>query len=592
MRQAARACRFLRDKRKEWAEDRVVSLRFDPVHIDKNGVGYLLLWGSTQSTDMSQTLRLLTLFWLAVFAATPLAAADAHPAGTPAEAEETPFMEPPGAGEHELHSPIPPPLEEYQRAEEELGITTTMGRLAHRVQSDPFNLVSTVIFLLAILHTFLAGPIRKYAHKLEHEHHERIHREGRTAGAKPYENAKDDVSVVAQLLHFFGEVEAIFGIWLIPLMVGVTFFYGFGAFEAFVSTEVNYTEPMFVVVIMSMASTRPIIKFAASCLRVLAKVGGNVPSAWWVSILIVGPVLGSFITEPAAMTISAILLAKLFYRFDPPARLKYATIGLLFVNVSVGGTLTHFAAPPVLMVAGTWGWDLPYMFEHFGYKALTGIIFSTTVYYLIFHREFAELNRKAKEIEGYGTDKGEEPVPLWVVGLVLAFMTWTVLTLHHPPLFIGGFLFFMAFHIATHTWQDRLEIRGPLLVGFFLAALVTHGKLQQWWIEPVLASFSELMLFLGATFLTAFNDNAAITFLASQVPEFATNEAMQNAVVFGAVTGGGFTVIANAPNPAGQSILQRFFGESGVSPLHLALWATVPTIIVGTCFWFLPHMTF
>jgi Na+/H+ antiporter NhaD/arsenite permease-like protein len=114
---------------------------------------------------------------------------------------------------------------------------------------------------------------------------------------------------------------------------------------------------------------------------------------------------------------------------------------------------------------------------------------------------------------------------------------------------------------------------------------VIHGGLQQWWIEPVLGSLSTLPLMLGATVLTAFNDNAAITYLASLVPGFTPE--MKYAVVAGAVTGGGLTVIANAPNPAGQSILQRFF-EGGVSPLGLFLGALVPTVILGFAFMLLP----
>ena len=104
---------------------------------------------------------------------------------------------------------------------------------------------------------------------------------------------------------------------------------------------------------MTIAASRPVLGLAERLMRSAAKLGNETPAAWWFSILTIGPVLGSFITEPAAMTISALLLARRFYRFEPSLRLRYATLGLLFVNVSVGGTLTHFAAPPVLMVAGT-----------------------------------------------------------------------------------------------------------------------------------------------------------------------------------------------------------------------------------------------
>jgi len=134
--------------------------------------------------------------------------------------------------------------------------------------------------------------------------------------------------------------------------------------------------------------------------------------------------------------------------------------------------------------------------------------------------------------------------------------------------------------------QHAIALRPPLLVGFFLAALVIHGGCQQWWIGPVLGSLSKWPLMLGATILTAFNDNAAITYLASLVPGF--SDALKYVVMAGAVTGGGLTVIANSPNPAGQSILASRFGETGISPLYLFLGALVPTLICGAAFMLLP----
>ncbi|HYP16778.1 MAG TPA: putative Na+/H+ antiporter, partial [Opitutus sp.] len=343
-------------------------------------------------------------------------------------------------------------------------------------------------------------------------------------------------------------------------------------------------EPMFVVVIMALASTRPVLVFAEQCLRSVAKLGRESTAAWWLSILIIAPVLGSFITEPAAMTIGALLLARRFYELKPSPKFTYSTLGLLFVNVSVGGTFTHFAAPPVLMVAAPWGWDMPYMFTHFGWKALTGILLATALYYSVFRREFAALDaEKARRRAAAGTEATErrEPVPIWITVVQLAFMALTVSVAHYPALFIGGFLFFLAFAQATAHHQSRIELKPPLLVGFFLAGLVIHGGLQGWWIEPVLTSLTKVPLFIGATLLTAVNDNAAITYLATLVPGF--TEPLKYAVVAGAVTGGGLTVIANAPNPAGQAILQRYFPD-GVSPLKLLLGATVPTVIMGLAF--------
>jgi Na+/H+ antiporter NhaD/arsenite permease-like protein len=383
------------------------------------------------------------------------------------------------------------------------------------------------------------------------------------------------------------------------------------------------------------------------------------------------------------MTITAMLLASKFYILSPSNRFKYATLGLLFVSVSIGGTLTHFAAPPVLMVAGPWNWDITFMFAHFGLKSILAIVLSTTAYVVFFRKELKELsqtfqflelketvkhrfldrahfeskldlvlqenditerftdgiNQRLKEISrGISTkmrkrfldavaestiqptmaeqafdevysdvvksrlqrklpgvlpsekrapwidpdwDNRDDPVPVWVIIVHLMFIVWTVVNAHHPQLFIPGLLFFLAFANITEQYQNRVNIRGSLLVGFFLGGLVIHGGLQGWWIEPVLGSLSEVPLMLTATLLTAFNDNSAITYLSTLVPNF--SEGAKYAVVAGAVAGGGLTVIANAPNPAGQSILKHHF-DHGVSALSLMLGALVPTIIAVSIF--------
>ncbi|MEI6052885.1 MAG: putative Na+/H+ antiporter, partial [Opitutaceae bacterium] len=328
----------------------------------------------------------------------------------------------------------------------------------------------------------------------------------------------------------------------------------------------------------AMAATRPVLTLAERALRSVAAIGRGQPVAWWLAILILAPLFGSFITEPAAMTIAALLLGQRFYDLKPSARLKYATLGLLFVNISVGGTLTHFAAPPVLMVAGPWKWSTGFMLVHFGWKAALGIIAATGVTFLLFRRELLALKPGATTRAG---SVAAASIPVWVTLSHLAFLGFAVWMAHYPVLFVGAFLFFVAFMQATAHHQTKLDLRSPILVGFFLAGLVVHGGLQGWWIEPVLKSLGEIPVFFGATVLTAFNDNAAITFLATLVPGF--TDGMKYAVVAGAVTGGGLTVIANAPNPAGQTILKRYFPE-GVAPLSLFVWALLPTIIMGLCF--------
>ena len=223
-----------------------------------------------------------------------------------------------------------------------------------------------------------------------------------------------------------------------------------------------------------------------------------------------------------------------------------------------------------------------------GFYVIIGIIIANITYYFLFKNEFRLINKKTEQLEREVRSKHiHEDVPFRIILVQLGFLAWTVFNLHHPALFIGGFLFFMAFAEATAHHQNPVYLKAPLLVGFFLAGLVIHGGLQQWWIEPVLSSLNEVSLFLRSIVLTAFNDNAAITYLASLVPKFADNEVLQQAVVGGAVVGGGLTVIANAPNPAGQSILSTHF-ENGISPLKLLMGALWPTIVMGLCFKLIP----
>jgi hypothetical protein len=485
---------------------------------------------------------------------------------------------------------FPTPLHAYPPPADG-GLLATLGE---RMVFEPFNAIATAIFLLAIVHTFVAPRFAVLAHTLQHLHDE----EARIHGHAPRP------SVAAELLHFLGEVEVVFGLWAVALLAAVTAVKGWEPAKHYFSEGVNYTEPLFVVVIMALAATRPIIAFAEAALRRVASLGGGTPAAWWVSILTIGPVMGSFITEPAAMTICALLLARQFYDLEPSLRLKFATLGLLFVNVSIGGTLTHFAAPPVLMVARPWGWDLGFMLQHFGWRAVLALCLSTLVYFAIFRRELRDLvlRRAAPDVdqpeEDFTVEAGDGangadaadgagrphvllPVPVWLTIAHGLFMAWTVFNAHYPALFVGGFLFFLGFAKATAAYQSRIELKAPLLVGFFLGGLVIHGGLQGWWIAPVLASLTEAPLFFAAAGLTALNDNALITYLATLVPDLA--DPLKVAVVGGAVTGGGLTVIANAPNPAGQALLSRFFGGA-IAPLHLFLAALIPTLIAAIVF--------
>ncbi len=422
------------------------------------------------------------------------------------------------------------------------------------------EIIGTVLFALAVLHTFVATKFEKMAHKYP---------EG---------------SIQENLLHFLGEVEAIFGIWaglFIAIYIGLEGFTVYDDHHNLIGGAIhylegiNYTEPAFVFVIMCMAGTRPVILFAEKCISIVAKM---IPlpekMAFYISALIIGPLLGSFITEPAAMTVTALILLDYFFSGKMSTKFKYATLGLLFVNISIGGTLTHFAAPPVLMVAGKWHWGIAHMASNFGYKAAISILICTIGTAIIFKNELAgKLHIKQKH------DNYMKPT-IWMTTIHLIGLALVVYTAHHMVFFLGLFLFFLGFMTVTQEYQDQPKLKESLLVGFFLGGLVTLGNMQAWWLQEILTQLGDLTLFLGATGLTAITDNAALTYLGSLV-ELTDNQKYN--LVAGAVAGGGLTVIANAPNPAGYGILKGSF-SGGINPLKLLMGAAIPTVIACLCF--------
>jgi len=448
-------------------------------------------------------------------------------------------------------------------------LNSIWGMLLYRVQVQPFNIIALGFFVLAVTHTLLS-------HKFAVASHWLIDRNEKLTGERRE-------TFGSEVLHFMSEVEVVFGIWVIPLMITMSLVYDWSTALYYLDNR-EYTEPIFVVVVMALAQTRPVYKLAEECVRAISRLGGSTVQAWWFSILTVGPFMGSFITEPGAMTISAILLGRQFFRLKPTLVMAYATLGLLFVNISVGGVFTNFAAPPVLMVSKAWHWSTFHMATTFGWKAILGILTSNLLYFIYFRKSFKDLEKKkkfAETSEGLHEREKDEAIPFWISMVHLAFLAWTVVHSHYPVIFVGSFLLFLGFYKATLPYQSHLNLKMPILVGFFLAGLVVHGGLQAWWIGPILSGVSSSVLLGISAVLTAFNDNAEITYLATLVPNL--SDIMKYAVVAGAVTGGGLTVIANAPNPAGQAILGKYFPD-GVAPLYLFSAAIIPTIIVGLYF--------
>ena len=406
--------------------------------------------------------------------------------------------------------------------------------------------IAAGIFALAVLHTFCT----KYFEHLAHTH-------PRHAG----------------IWHLLGEIEVVFGLWAMVLALTMFALVGQAPTLQYLESR-NFTEPLFVFAIMVIAGTRPILQACGLLIQHIARLV-PLPSALthYFLLLSVVPLLGSWITEPAAMTLAALMLRDSVFAAQVSERLKYATLGVLFVNVSIGGTLTPFAAPPVLMVAATWNWDLAYMLQTFGWKAALAVVVNAVLVTMLVRDELLRLAEPSK---------AQLTVPPIMVMVHLAFLSGVVLFAHHPVVFMGLLLFFIGFANAYAKYQDRLILREALLVAFFLAGLVVLGGQQSWWLQPLLMGLNADAVFYGAIALTAITDNAALTYLGSLVEGL--SDEFKYALVAGAVTGGGLTVIANAPNPAGFAILRGNFEDETIHPVGLFLAALPATLVAILAF--------
>jgi hypothetical protein len=407
--------------------------------------------------------------------------------------------------------------------------------------------VGAGLFGVALLHTFCAKQFEVLAHR--HPRH-------------------------AGLLHLLGEVEVVFGFWAFVLIASMALLAGSTQAIAY-AESLQYTEPLFVFVVMVVAASKPVLAIVQRLLGAMAH-AAPLPTPLvqaWLGLAVV-PLLGSLITEPAAMTLAALMLSTQIFKPGIPEHLKYGALGVLFVNISIGGTLTSYAAPPVLMVAGAWNWDTAFMASTFGWKAALAVLVNAS--------GIAFLLRAHLRPDAKSQTAAEEPPPLSVSLIHVLVLGGVVALAHHPVLFTGLFLFFLGYTQAYARYQSPLILKEGLLVGFFLAGLVVLGGLQQWWLQPIVSGMAPTTLFFGAVGLTAMTDNAALTYLGSLIEGISSSA--QYMLVAGAVTGGGLTVIANAPNPAGVALLKGGFNDGSIGAVGLLLGALLPTAVAALFF--------
>ncbi|MCC6069230.1 putative Na+/H+ antiporter [Ferrovum sp. PN-J185] len=398
------------------------------------------------------------------------------------------------------------------------------------------------VFVLALIHTFLASYIKTLDSR--------------------FPNYK-------RFIHLITEIELIFPLWSLVLCLLMLLFEGQNKLIHYLHS-LDFTEPLFVIAIMTIAGTKPILTFVENIIIFFVQKHIVKPaiSIYFLTLTLL-PLLGSFITEPAAMTISAIILKETLFPRIQSEKLRYMMLSVLFVNVSIGGALTPFAAPPILMVANTWHWDMSFMLSTFAIKILTIVVMNTLLGFLLFKKEFYTMDNTLT--------LSYKKVSLGVVVTHIIFMILVILTSHDLTLFVGILIVFIVFTHIYAIHQERLMLREASFVGLFLTGLILIGSQQTWWLSTALTSLTTIQVYLGATLLTAITDNAALTYLGSLLAN--PSDEFKLSLVKGAIAGGGLTLIANAPNPIGATILKRFFNQEKIKPFLLLKYALLPTII-------------
>lgn len=414
--------------------------------------------------------------------------------------------------------------------------------------------LGTVFFALALLHTFSVSFFARLAQRY------------------PKGSTRES------FFHLLSEVEVVFGFWAFLFLVTWALIEGLAPVVTY-QQSLNMTEPLFIFCIMIVASTRPVVLLAREMILFLSAIFSKIIPVHplrvqFFVLLTVGPLLGSLITEPAAITIVALLLYRMLNEENVDSGFLHGLLALLFVNISIGGALTHFAAPPILVVARGWGWGLVDIFFNLGWLAIISILINTLFFIFVMRKKMATM-LKPIQPESFS-------IPVWVMVAHLFFLAAVVVFAHHSQVFMGLFLIFVGFTTVTMKYQEALKFRQALLVGFFLGGLIVFGAFQKWWLQPLIQDLNEKALYISAIGLTAITDNAALTYLGSQVADL--SESSKWALVSGALVGGGLTILANAPNPAGFSILSAKFPNASLNAVKLFLSALPLTIITGIIF--------
>lgn len=438
--------------------------------------------------------------------------------------------------------------------------------------SFPLQLGATFFFILSVIHAFLTPRLYNMYLRIRHQ-------------KILFPERKKKYLVLTEITRMFSRIELVMLLWSVPFLLWFVYSENYKVMIGYLTSR-NYMASLFIIVMMILVESNPIIYLSETLLnRLVQKIGKHSPVAWWWVILLVSPMLSSLLKETGAMVIATMLLIRKFYIHNPSKKFAYATMGLLFSNISIGGLLTITSSRAMFMIMPTLKWSSHFIWAHFTWKAFLAILFSTTIYYLYFKKELKEFVKTDAQQE----DNNESiKAPWWVVCIHICFV-WALLQCKTSPvLIISVFLCYLCFRCFTYSYQNIIDVNKACLIGLFYSGLVILGDLQEWWVLKLMQNQSDFGHMIISFGLSIFLDNALVNYLVHNLS--VSHDCYHYLVITGCMAAGGLTVATNLPNIVGYTILRRGLKLKLPSLVGLFLAAIIPASINFFVFWFLRNI--
>ncbi|WP_348663117.1 putative Na+/H+ antiporter [Chlamydia vaughanii] len=425
---------------------------------------------------------------------------------------------------------------------------------------------AAILFFCSILHTFLTPWLYSQCQLCQHK-------------KMIFPERWKKYLWLSEFYRLVSRVELVFVLWAAPLFLWFLYSEGYKVTMGYFNSR-NYVFSLFIVIMLILLESRPIVYFSERIFSNIAKIGRQSPRCWWWTLMIACPLSSIFLKETGAMIIAATLLARNFYKFSPSPRFAYATMGLLFSNISIGGLTSGLSSRALFIILPSVRWGNSFILKYFCWKSIIAMLISTTIYYLIFRKEFDNFPKVVTN-----PSMMNERVPKWIICVHIILVGSVIFARSIPLLMAAILIFYLGFQKFTIFYQHSIRTAKVCFVGLFYAGLVIFGELQEWWVLEIMHRMSDFGYLITSYTLSIFLDNALVNYLVHNLP--VATDCFLYLVIAGCMSAGGLTIISNMPNIVGYLIIRPTFPSSSVSLGWLFLSALGPSIISLMTFWIL-----